>query len=284
MVSGTNLHNDESYCLSVRFRIFIFPQRLEMYYRGTDGLFLPAQQSFTHHTGAVHQPQPSSTPTGNQPPPQHSAPSPGQVSYPYTTTGIYNTSSFKRSSNSDLFMISNILCSVPVERPGRPAATVFVPLRSSVSSQPPQHAARPHVTTGLVPHAGLQHPQPPGHPTLIPPGAVDTGMGITAHCWHSLFYFTIFNWSFILTSTCHSPGRPSLPGPRTERHVRSPPLGEPRSAPDSDAAAASAGPRLSAAAPTARTSARSTPALLHRTSTRYETQQNPDPGLTLFKV
>ncbi|XP_034426222.1 ataxin-2-like protein [Hippoglossus hippoglossus] len=37
-----------------------------------------AQQSFTHHTGAVHQPQPSSTPTGNQPPPQHSAPSPGQ--------------------------------------------------------------------------------------------------------------------------------------------------------------------------------------------------------------
>uniref|UniRef100_A0A3Q4HFH8 Ataxin-2-like protein-like n=1 Tax=Neolamprologus brichardi TaxID=32507 RepID=A0A3Q4HFH8_NEOBR len=35
-------------------------------------------QSFSHHTGAVHQPQPSSTPTGNQPPPQHTAPSPGQ--------------------------------------------------------------------------------------------------------------------------------------------------------------------------------------------------------------
>ncbi|XP_026171763.1 ataxin-2-like protein isoform X2 [Mastacembelus armatus] len=37
-----------------------------------------AAQSFSHHSGAVHQPQPSSTPTGNQPPPQHAAPSPGQ--------------------------------------------------------------------------------------------------------------------------------------------------------------------------------------------------------------
>ncbi|XP_037610667.1 ataxin-2-like protein isoform X1 [Sebastes umbrosus] len=41
-----------------------------------------AQQSFAHHTGAVHQPQPSSTPTGNQPPPQHAAPSPGQNAQP----------------------------------------------------------------------------------------------------------------------------------------------------------------------------------------------------------
>ncbi|TNN35974.1 Ataxin-2-like protein [Liparis tanakae] len=39
---------------------------------------LYAQQSFSHHAGAVHHPQPSSTPTGNQPPPQHAAPSPGQ--------------------------------------------------------------------------------------------------------------------------------------------------------------------------------------------------------------
>ncbi|TDG98047.1 hypothetical protein EPR50_G00214400 [Perca flavescens] len=40
------------------------------------GIYAP--QSFSHHSGAVHQPQPSSTPTGNQPPPQHGAPSPGQ--------------------------------------------------------------------------------------------------------------------------------------------------------------------------------------------------------------
>ncbi|XP_062311411.1 ataxin-2-like protein, partial [Osmerus eperlanus] len=40
------------------------------------GLYAP--QSFSHHSGPVHQPQPSSTPTGNQPPPQHTAPSPGQ--------------------------------------------------------------------------------------------------------------------------------------------------------------------------------------------------------------
>ncbi|CAK6979871.1 LOW QUALITY PROTEIN: ataxin-2-like protein [Scomber scombrus] len=34
-------------------------------------------QSFSHHSGAIHHPQPSSTPTGNQPQPQHTAPSPG---------------------------------------------------------------------------------------------------------------------------------------------------------------------------------------------------------------
>lgn len=40
------------------------------------GIYAP--QSFPHHSGPVHQPQPSSTPTGNQAPPQHAAPSPGQ--------------------------------------------------------------------------------------------------------------------------------------------------------------------------------------------------------------
>ncbi|XP_075937708.1 ataxin-2-like protein [Anarhichas minor] len=44
--------------------------------QGPQGIY--AQQSFAHHSGAVHQPQPSITPTGNQPPPQHAAPSPGQ--------------------------------------------------------------------------------------------------------------------------------------------------------------------------------------------------------------
>ncbi|XP_028268073.1 ataxin-2-like protein isoform X3 [Parambassis ranga] len=37
-----------------------------------------AAQSFSHHSGAIH-PQPSSTPTGNQPQPQHTAPSPGHA-------------------------------------------------------------------------------------------------------------------------------------------------------------------------------------------------------------
>uniref|UniRef100_A0AAV2LIH4 LsmAD domain-containing protein n=1 Tax=Knipowitschia caucasica TaxID=637954 RepID=A0AAV2LIH4_KNICA len=40
------------------------------------GIYAP--QSFAHHSGPVHQPQPSSTPTGNQAQPQHAAPSPGQ--------------------------------------------------------------------------------------------------------------------------------------------------------------------------------------------------------------
>lgn len=39
---------------------------------------LYAPQSFSHHSGSIH-PQPSSTPTGNQPPPQHTAPSTGHT-------------------------------------------------------------------------------------------------------------------------------------------------------------------------------------------------------------
>ncbi|XP_008303289.1 ataxin-2-like protein isoform X2 [Stegastes partitus] len=38
-----------------------------------------APQSFSHHQGSIHHPQPSSTPTGSQPPPQHTAPSPGHA-------------------------------------------------------------------------------------------------------------------------------------------------------------------------------------------------------------
>ncbi|XP_030631267.1 ataxin-2-like protein [Chanos chanos] len=48
----------------------------------TDGPQGPQQglyaQSFSHHSGTVHPPQPSGTPTGSQPAPQHAAPSPGQ--------------------------------------------------------------------------------------------------------------------------------------------------------------------------------------------------------------
>uniref|UniRef100_A0A8C8HKK8 LsmAD domain-containing protein n=1 Tax=Oncorhynchus tshawytscha TaxID=74940 RepID=A0A8C8HKK8_ONCTS len=36
-----------------------------------------ASQQFSHHSSSMHPPQPSSTPTGSQPPPQHTAPSPG---------------------------------------------------------------------------------------------------------------------------------------------------------------------------------------------------------------
>ncbi|KAJ8332091.1 hypothetical protein SKAU_G00429240 [Synaphobranchus kaupii] len=38
------------------------------------GMYAP--QSFSHHAGSMHHPQPSSTPTGSQPPPQHPAASP----------------------------------------------------------------------------------------------------------------------------------------------------------------------------------------------------------------
>uniref|UniRef100_A0A3P8S7L3 Ataxin 2-like n=1 Tax=Amphiprion percula TaxID=161767 RepID=A0A3P8S7L3_AMPPE len=44
---------------------------------GQQAMYAP--QSFSHHQGSIHHPQPSSTPTGNQPPPQHTAPSPGHA-------------------------------------------------------------------------------------------------------------------------------------------------------------------------------------------------------------
>ncbi|XP_022525093.2 ataxin-2-like protein isoform X1 [Astyanax mexicanus] len=53
-----------------------FPGQSEGPQGPQQGLY--AAQSFAHHSGSVH-PQPSSTPTGNQPPPQHTAPSPGQT-------------------------------------------------------------------------------------------------------------------------------------------------------------------------------------------------------------
>lgn len=158
-----------------------------------------APQSFSHHSGAVHQPQPSSTPTGNQPPPQHAAPSPGQVSGspvgwgPDDKQGKTVFVGFSKSDSQtlkQLFIIifsvidralgqtcPNIftLCLFFSECPVRPTATVFVPLRSPVSTHPTQHATRPHVSTRLLPHSGLQHPWPPGNPTNISLGSASTG-------------------------------------------------------------------------------------------------------------
>ncbi|XP_066520295.1 ataxin-2-like protein isoform X2 [Hoplias malabaricus] len=54
-----------------------FPGQAEGPQGPQQGLYAP--QTFPHHSGPVHPPQPSSTPTGNQPPPQHTTPSPGQT-------------------------------------------------------------------------------------------------------------------------------------------------------------------------------------------------------------
>uniref|UniRef100_A0A8C9SKQ8 Ataxin 2-like n=1 Tax=Scleropages formosus TaxID=113540 RepID=A0A8C9SKQ8_SCLFO len=53
-----------------------FPGQAEGPQGPQQGLYAP--QTFPHHSGTMHPPQPSSTPTGSQPPPQHTAPSPGQ--------------------------------------------------------------------------------------------------------------------------------------------------------------------------------------------------------------
>ncbi|KAM6904772.1 ataxin-2-like protein [Xenentodon cancila] len=54
-----------------------YPSRAEGPPGPQQAVYVP--QSFSHHSGSVHPPQPSSTPTGNQPPLQHTAPSPGHA-------------------------------------------------------------------------------------------------------------------------------------------------------------------------------------------------------------
>lgn len=241
-----------------------------------------APQSFSHHSGAVHQPQPSSTPTGNQPPPQHAAPSPGQVSGPHDQRGKTVFVGFSQSDSQtlkQLFIVISLigrargqtgpntftLCLFSSECPVRPTAAVFVPLRSPVSAHPTQHATRPHVSTRLLPHSGLQHPWPPGNPTNISPGSASTGTEAKC-CAFSCLTFNKKEWQLSIERFSF------WLGPCSWSHARSPSLRRPRSASDSNVAGTtSAGSRLSAPAPPTWTPARGTPTLLHRTSTRYKT-------------
>ncbi|CAG12667.1 unnamed protein product, partial [Tetraodon nigroviridis] len=189
------------------------------------GIYAP--QSFSHHSGAVHQPQPSSTPTGNQPPPQHAASSPGQ-----------NAQSGPQPQS--LYHSGPLSAPTPPNMPpGHTSPQGSYPIQGySIHSHqgiPPTYPLGQIAQVWKHPVAGSSGPPP------------DTGW-----CRSSPELFSV------------------LLGPCSWSHARPPSLGGPRSASDSHVAGpTSAGSRLSAPAPPARTSARGTPTLLHRTSTRY---------------
>ncbi|KAM6913915.1 ataxin-2-like protein isoform 2-T2 [Lycodopsis pacificus] len=118
-------------------------------------------QSFSHHAGALHHPQPSSTPTGNQPPPQHSAPSPG-----------HNQSSQAGPQPQSMFHTGGLQAPTPPNlQPGHssPQASYAMQGYSLPGHQPLPHGfpsisqlTQAHVTGGLSgPHHAAAHGLPP---------------------------------------------------------------------------------------------------------------------------
>ncbi|XP_068581796.1 ataxin-2-like protein isoform X2 [Cebidichthys violaceus] len=118
-------------------------------------------QSFSHHSGALHHPQPSSTPTGNQPPPQHSAPSPG-----------HNQSSQAGPQPQSMFHSGGLQAPTPPNlQPGHssPQASYGMQGYSLPGHQPLPHGfpsisqlTQAHVTGGMSgPHHSAGHGLPP---------------------------------------------------------------------------------------------------------------------------
>ncbi|XP_054463172.1 LOW QUALITY PROTEIN: ataxin-2-like protein [Anoplopoma fimbria] len=118
-------------------------------------------QSFSHHSGAMHHPQPSSTPTGNQPPPQHTAPSPG-----------HNQSSQAGPQPQSMFHSGGLQAQTPPNmQPGHssPQASYTMQGYSLPGHQPLPHGfpsisqlTQAHVTGGMSgPHHSAGHGLPP---------------------------------------------------------------------------------------------------------------------------
>ncbi|KAM8844662.1 ataxin-2-like protein [Spinachia spinachia] len=118
-------------------------------------------QSFAHHSGAMHHPQPSSTPTGNQPPPQHTAPSPG-----------HNQSSQAGPQPQSMFHSGGLQAPPPPNmQPGHssPQASYAMQAYSLPGHQPLPHGfpsigqlTQAHVTGGMSgPHHSAAHGLPP---------------------------------------------------------------------------------------------------------------------------
>ncbi|XP_037333190.2 ataxin-2-like protein isoform X1 [Pungitius pungitius] len=118
-------------------------------------------QSFTHHSGAMHHPQPSSTPTGNQPPPQHTAPSPG-----------HNQSNQVGPQPQSMFHSGGLQAPAPPNmQPGHssPQASYAMQGYSLPGHQPLPHGfpsigqlTQAHVTGGMSgPHHSAAHGLPP---------------------------------------------------------------------------------------------------------------------------
>ncbi|XP_077940385.1 ataxin-2-like protein [Gasterosteus aculeatus] len=118
-------------------------------------------QTFAHHSGAVHHPQPSGTPTGNQPPPQHTAPSPG-----------HNQSSQAGPQPQSMFHSGGLQAPPPPNmQPGHssPQASYAMQGYSLPGHQPLPHGfpsigqlTQAHVTGGMSgPHHSAAHGLPP---------------------------------------------------------------------------------------------------------------------------
>lgn len=124
----------------------------------------PAPQSFSHHSGAVHQPQPSSTPTGNQPPPQHAAPSPGQVGDSQTRMARRNLLFHSDVASSNILMLRPPLQNAQ-SGPQPPSLYHSGPLSAPTPpNMPPGHTSPqgsyPIQSYGLHSHQGI----PPTYP------------------------------------------------------------------------------------------------------------------------
>lgn len=120
---------------------------------------LYAAQSFTHHSGAIHPPQPSTTPTGTQAPPQHPVPSPG-----------HSQSQTGQALPPSMFHSGPLSTPTP---PGHASAQTPYPVQG-YSLNPHQTLAhgftsisqitQTHVSAGL---SGPHHPVGHGHPPVM---------------------------------------------------------------------------------------------------------------------
>ncbi|XP_059204484.1 LOW QUALITY PROTEIN: ataxin-2-like protein [Centropristis striata] len=127
-------------------------------------------QSFSHHSGSIHHPQPSSTPTGNQPPPQHTAPSPG-----------HNQSNQAGPQPQSIFHSGGLSAPTPPNmQPGHnsPQASYTMQGYSLPSHQALPHGfpsisqltQQAHVTGGMSgPHHTTGHGLPPVMLHYVPP-------------------------------------------------------------------------------------------------------------------
>ncbi|KAK2832930.1 hypothetical protein Q5P01_016819 [Channa striata] len=127
-----------------------------------------APQSFSHHSGSIH-PQPSSTPTGNQPPPQHTAPSPG-----------HTQSNQGGPQPQSMFHSGGLAAPTPPNLPpghSSPQASYTMPGYGLPTHQPLPHGfpsisqlTQAHVAAGMAgPHHSAGHGPPPVMLHYAPP-------------------------------------------------------------------------------------------------------------------
>ncbi|KAL2078732.1 hypothetical protein ACEWY4_026417 [Coilia grayii] len=142
------------------------------------GIYAPG--SFSHHSGPVHPPQPSSTPTGSQPQPQHTTPSPGQTgqSGPQPQS-LYHSGPLSAATPPNL-------------PPGHSSPQASYPLQGYSLHAGPGGLQHPYTTLGQIAQAHVPGPMSGPHPsgTHGPPQMVmlhappQAGPGSSQHPQH----------------------------------------------------------------------------------------------------